>query len=297
MLLRQIKYFVAIVESNSFTVAAERCYISQSAISQQMAALEAELGVKLFVRSGRKFALTAAGEYFYKNGKSLLQQAERLKSQTARLAEDELRLRIGYIGGYEGKELQQTVYEFTEIYPEVLLSLEKHGHEELFGLISSNDLDLVLSYQRRAFSEQYENLHLRYVPLLAEFSRRRAPAQSKVSAQSLSSTPCIVVANSAQRSAERDFFRDVLGIGSEFIFVENSDDANLAVISGRGFLPVTQLDALPAVGQAVERVAVTDEFDRPICLNYCAFWKKARSNYYIEEFASLFAKKFADAPQ
>lgn len=50
MLLRQIKYFVAIVECNSFTEAAEECYISQSAISQQMNALESELGVKLTKR-------------------------------------------------------------------------------------------------------------------------------------------------------------------------------------------------------------------------------------------------------
>lgn len=65
MLFRQMKYFVAIVDCGSFTEAAERCYVSQSAISQQMSALEAELGVKLFERDGRKFRLTPAGDYFY----------------------------------------------------------------------------------------------------------------------------------------------------------------------------------------------------------------------------------------
>ena len=72
MLLRQMKYFVAIADCVSFTEAAEQCYISQSAISQQMAALEAELGVKLFAREGRKSRLTAAGEYFYGKSKALL---------------------------------------------------------------------------------------------------------------------------------------------------------------------------------------------------------------------------------
>lgn len=76
MLLRQIKYFVAIVDCNSFTEAAEECFISQSAISQQINALESELGVKLTKRDGRKFVLTLAGEYFYKRGKAILQDAE-----------------------------------------------------------------------------------------------------------------------------------------------------------------------------------------------------------------------------
>ena len=47
MLYRQMKYFTAVVDCDSFTEAAEQCYISQSAISQQISALEQELGVKL----------------------------------------------------------------------------------------------------------------------------------------------------------------------------------------------------------------------------------------------------------
>ena len=58
MLLRQIKYFVTVVDTGSFTEAAEECFISQSAISQQILSLEKELGVQLLVRSTRRFTLT-----------------------------------------------------------------------------------------------------------------------------------------------------------------------------------------------------------------------------------------------
>ena len=54
MLLRQIKYFVTVVDTGSFTEAAEECFISQSAISQQILSLEKELGVQLLVRSTRR---------------------------------------------------------------------------------------------------------------------------------------------------------------------------------------------------------------------------------------------------
>lgn len=77
MLLRQMKYFTSIVRNNSFTEAAEECYISQSAISQQIQALEADLGVTLLVRENRKFHLTPAGEYFYRQAVILLGETER----------------------------------------------------------------------------------------------------------------------------------------------------------------------------------------------------------------------------
>lgn len=76
MLLRQMRYFTTIVDCNSFTEAAEQCYISQSAISQQIQALEKELGVELIHRENRRFSLTPAGEYFYRQSKVLLDEVD-----------------------------------------------------------------------------------------------------------------------------------------------------------------------------------------------------------------------------
>lgn len=63
-MLKRLKCFQSVVRLNSFSEAAEN-YISQSAISQQIQALERELGFKLLERRNRTFALTPAGEYFY----------------------------------------------------------------------------------------------------------------------------------------------------------------------------------------------------------------------------------------
>ena len=64
MMLRQIKYFQTVVRLGSFSKAADECFISQSAVSQQIQALERELGVTLLQRENRKFSLTPAGEFF-----------------------------------------------------------------------------------------------------------------------------------------------------------------------------------------------------------------------------------------
>ena len=92
MLLRQIEYFQAVVEQGSFTAAAEQCNISQSAISQQIQALESELGVKLLERGKRRFTLTEAGELFYRRSVLITADLEQLRSDT---------LRVGRVGGKE----------------------------------------------------------------------------------------------------------------------------------------------------------------------------------------------------
>ena len=89
MLLRQMQYFVSVVNANSFTEAAEQMYISQSAISQQMRALEDELGVELIHREKRRFSLTPAGEYFYRNSLRVLDEVERLKRESVRVSKQD----------------------------------------------------------------------------------------------------------------------------------------------------------------------------------------------------------------
>lgn len=88
MLLRQLKYFLAVVETDSFTEAAAQCYISQSAISQQIQALERELGVKLLNRENRKFSLTEAGRHFYQYGRVLADEADKLCRETTEIGKN-----------------------------------------------------------------------------------------------------------------------------------------------------------------------------------------------------------------
>ena len=118
MLFRQMKYFTAVVECGSFTEAAEQCYISQSAISQQIRALEKELGVELIHRENRKFTLTPAGEYFYSRSKGLLEKVDDIRRETVRNGQQ---LQRNYCVFWLKDQTNYYIEEFAGILRKLLL--------------------------------------------------------------------------------------------------------------------------------------------------------------------------------
>jgi DNA-binding transcriptional LysR family regulator len=82
MELRQVRYFLAVEEERNFGRAAERLRIAQSAVSQQIKALERSLGVRLFDRSSRPIELTPAGETFLAHARLLVESADRAVEET-----------------------------------------------------------------------------------------------------------------------------------------------------------------------------------------------------------------------
>lgn len=292
-MLRRIKYFQSVVRNNSFSEAAEECHISQSAISQQIKALENELGFPLLERHNRKFVLTPAGEHFYKKSLVLIADYEQICNEAARIARgDETTLKIGYLRSHNSPEMHQALEEFSEKYPRVDLRLLYGNHEELFDLVRTGGADLVLNDQRRAFSDEYVNLILSTNRMYVEIAARNPVAElSSVTVQELKNIPCILVASKEQQSIEKEFYQTVIGIQGEIFYAENLEEARMMVISGQGFLPVEGSAPVMTFGTSICRVPLF-RGEEQIVRNYCLFWKKINSGYYVEEFADILKSKF-----
>lgn len=294
-MLRQIRYFQAIARLGNFTEAAEECYISQSAISQQLQALEQELGVKLVDRSKRKISLTPAGEHFYTRSLVITADFEKLCRETVRIANrDKPQLRIGYLRGYSGNELQLALADFSVKYPKVEVHIASGNHEELYDLIRLDGADIVISDQRRAFSDEYNNFHLITSSGYIEVASHSPLAQkTSVNVDELRSRVCILVASKAQQENEESYYRDIIGLSGEFLFAENLEEARMLIIGGKGYMPVETGDQSAHIGQALSRIPLLRK-GKPITHNICAFWKIDNSGDFIEDFADILKSKFPE---
>ncbi len=293
-MLKQLKYFQSVVRLNSFSQAAEENFISQSAISQQIQALERELGFPLLVRRSRTFTLTPAGEYIYQRSLILTADYERMCSEAAKIAKgDRDSLRIGYLRSYTGAEFHRALARFSEKHPEVDVSVAYGNHEELYGLLRTGEADMVFNDQRRAFSDEYVNLLLTSCRVCVEVSVHSPLAQAEhLSLSDLKNFPCILVASETQREAEQAYYRDVIGFRGEFLYAENPEEARLMVIGRKGFFPAEGAGQAASAEISVTRIPLVRD-ESPILQNYCAFWKKGSVCRYAEEFAGLLKAQFA----
>ncbi|MFY1690270.1 LysR family transcriptional regulator [Plantactinospora sp. WMMB782] len=132
MELQQMRYVIAVAETNSFTRAAERCLVVQSALSHQIARLERELGAKLFERTSRRVRLTPAGVAFLPAARQCLDAAERAVAEVAAaVGEVRGRLTVGLIPTVAAVDLASVLRDFRQRYPEVRIDLRVGASEEL----------------------------------------------------------------------------------------------------------------------------------------------------------------------
>lgn len=291
-MLNQLRYFQAVVRCGSFTEAAEACFISQSAISQQVKALEQELGVPLLERKNRAFSLTPAGEHFYKKSLVLVADYDRLVQETLRVArKDQAELRIGYLKDYSGPAIQQAVAAFSEKHLDVTIHILSGSHEDLYHALRDGHADIVMNDQRRAFSDEYVNCSLAYRDCCAEIAARNPiAALEMVTPEDLKNTPCILVASKGQQQTERAYYQEIFGFQGDFLFADSIDEARVMVVQQSGFMPID--DGAERMGSATVQIPLR-RGDLPIRRHYCAFWKRDNGSCYVEDFAGFLKEAIA----
>lgn len=144
MELRYLRYFVAVAEELHFSRAAERLGISQPPLSQQIQALERELGTRLLTRTNRRVELTEAGLVFLDEARDILARTERATRLVSRLGRGEAgQLRIGFTTSVPlSPTLPRTLMRYRQRYPDVELRMHELNSQRQVAPLLEGDLDI-----------------------------------------------------------------------------------------------------------------------------------------------------------
>lgn len=144
MELRQLRYFVAVAEERNISRAAQKIFLTQSALSRQIKALEDEIGQCLLERQAHSIRLTSAGETLLDEARELLRHAEAVLERV-RTAGGELRLRVGYAPSLAAGILAGAVASFTQVHPKARVELFDLSTAEMLAGLEKGELDVVVT--------------------------------------------------------------------------------------------------------------------------------------------------------
>ncbi len=145
MNIETLKIFCDLVELRSFSKTAERHFISQSAVSQQIAQLEMTHKCQLLDRKKRPFELTKSGELFYNAGKDILERYEALRSELNSLEKHTTkRINVAAIFSIGMHSLPAYVKKFMAKYPEVNVHIEYFSSRRIYELVLQGGVDIGL---------------------------------------------------------------------------------------------------------------------------------------------------------
>ncbi len=145
MPLRNVELFCDVVALHSFSKAAAEHDVTQSSVSQSIAALEKQLGVKLIDRGKRPFELTPAGRVYHEGCRTVLDGFRKLEDRVRTMVDKVVgRVRIAAIYSVGLSEMDRYVARFRELYPDVELKIDYLHPDEVYRRVSADDADLGL---------------------------------------------------------------------------------------------------------------------------------------------------------
>ena len=143
MTIRQLETFIAIVETNSFTAAAERCGYAQSTVTTQIKQLEDELGCLLFERLGKSVSLTLHGERMVDYARKMISLEQDILLNVPDHTEPFGTLRLGISESFCHSDFPMFLAKYKKLYPKVELQLKFIDHTTFPVLLTNGKLDMV----------------------------------------------------------------------------------------------------------------------------------------------------------
>ncbi len=167
MTITQLQYVLAVAEHKNFTLAAEKCFVTQPTLSMQIQKIEEELGIQIFDRSKKPIQLTDIGQKIVTQGKNIVNEANRIQ--------DIVDQQKGFIGGEFRLGIIPTVMptllpmflsNFIKKYPKVKLIIEELNTDEIITRLNNGHLDAAIAATPLE-EEKIKEIVLYYEPFVA----------------------------------------------------------------------------------------------------------------------------------
>ncbi|MFD4178678.1 MULTISPECIES: LysR family transcriptional regulator [Streptomyces] len=276
MELQQMRYVIAVAETNNFTRAAQRCLVVQSALSHQIARLEKELGARLFERTSRRVRLTAAGAAFLPAARQCLEAAERAAAEVAAaVGEVRGRLTVGLIPTVAAVDLPSVLKDFHRRHPKARVSLSVGASEDLVEQVRKGEIEV--AFLGIPVTARPRGVHARELArerLIAVVSPAHPLAgESSVDLRRLASEVFVDLPAKTAGRAQSDLAFAAAGLTREVAFeVTNAD--YLARLVGAG-LGVALLP--PAYVAGLAGVTTIEVTDAPARVEYVVWGRESRT--------------------
>lgn len=146
MTITQLKYVLAVAEHKNFTLAAEKCFVTQPTLSMQIQKIEEELSIQIFDRTKKPIQLTDIGQKIVSQAKNIVNEADRIQ--------DIVEQQKGFIGGEFRLGIIPTIMptllpmflnNFIKKYPKVKLIIEELNTEEIITKLKNGNLDAAIA--------------------------------------------------------------------------------------------------------------------------------------------------------
>jgi DNA-binding transcriptional LysR family regulator len=240
MEFHQLRYFTAAAEDSSISRAAQRLHVTQPALSRQIAALEAELGVALFDRVKKRIVLTDAGRFFLPKARQIICDAETSAQQLREQFGDAPRtLRLGFLSVFLDDLVTPVMREFRQRHPKARVSLFELPPRAQLDRLRTHELDAaILGNIEDADRELFAVRRLSRNKMAAVLPEDHALAAKKTLKLAALARESFISLSDAVFPGRREFLRGICGAaGFEPQIVSEVDSLSLmiaGVASGDG---------------------------------------------------------------
>ena len=282
MELYQLRHFVAVAETGSFTRAAERCYVTQPALSGSIARLEEDLGTKLFERTKRSVSLTEAGRLLLSDSVSILKACNQLKADV-RGASKSQKLRLGLVTTFPTYKIAALISALRTELTGLDIEISEGNAPELDEKMSANKLDVsltIIDTKQAATLMQmpiYKERYMLFTAVGHPFANKKELKLEDLNAQNF------IVRTACERfSVTAALFREKK-IQTKIVCKTQHDDRALELVrSGLGVALLPELFDAPGV----TKIPIVDlQMQRTVGLK----WPKQNNSEIIDQLC-VFAK-------